>query len=119
MDEFLLNPDILLCKCINLSFADKYHKHVVTGDLLIIDNNHLRKLFTKGPKFRETKTVNLEKAKSCILTGLNDYINHWCNEKGITKSFFSELTNNFKNKIKYRIEVLNNALHKYKQFDAL
>ena len=59
LDEFLLNPDILPCKCINSSFADKYHKHVVTGDLRIIDNYHLRKLFTKGPKFRETKTINL------------------------------------------------------------
>ena len=45
--------------------------------------------------------------------------NDWCNEKGISKSFFSEWTNNIKNKINNRIEVLNNTLHKYKQFDAL
>ena len=83
-DEFLLNLDILPCKCINSPFANKYHKHVVTCDLHIIDNYHLGKLFTKGPKFRETKTINLEKAKSCILTGLNDCINDWCNEKGIS-----------------------------------
>ena len=70
-----MNPDILPCKCINLHFADKYRKYVVTGDLRIIDSNHLREVFTKGPKFRETKTINLEKAKSCILTGLNDCIN--------------------------------------------
>ena len=57
LDEFLLDPDILPCKCINSPFADKYHKHVVTGDLRIIDNNHLRKLFTKAPKFRETKRI--------------------------------------------------------------
>ena len=69
-DEFLLNPD-------NSPFSDKYHKHVVTADLRIIDNYHLRKLFTKGPKFRENKTINLEKAKSCILTGLNDCIHDW------------------------------------------
>ena len=35
------------------------------------------------------------------------------------KSFFSEWTNNIKDKINNRIEVLNNTLHKYKQFDAL
>ena len=40
-------------------------------------------------------------------------------EKGISKSFFSEWTNNIKNKINNRIEVLNNTLHKYKRFDAL
>ena len=79
----------------------------------------MRKLFTKGPKFRETKTINLEKAKSCILTGLNDCINDWCNEKGISKSFFSEWTNNIKNRINNRIEVFKNTLHRYKKFDAL
>ena len=118
-DEFLLNPDILPCKGINAHFADKYHKHVVIGDLRIIDNNHWRKLFTKGPKFIETKTINHEKAKSCILTGLNDCINDWCNENGISKSFFSEWSNSIKNKINNRIKVLNNKLHKCKQFDAL
>ena len=55
LDEFLLNPDILPCKCINSPFANKYHKHIVRGDLRIIDNYHLRKLFTEVPKFRETK----------------------------------------------------------------
>ena len=86
---------------------------------VIHDNYHLKKLFTKYPKFRETKTINLEKAKSCILTGLNNCINDWCNEKGICKSFFSEWTNNIKNKINNRIEVLHNTLQKYKQIDAL
>ena len=62
LDEFILNPDILPCKCINSPFVDKYHKDVVTADLRTIDNNHSRKLFTKGPKFRENKTINLEKA---------------------------------------------------------
>ena len=28
LDEFLLSPDILPCKCINSPFAYKYHKHV-------------------------------------------------------------------------------------------
>ena len=37
---------------------------------------------------------------------------------GISKSFFSEWTNNIKNKINNRIEVLNNTLHIYKHCDA-
>ena len=52
-------------------------------------------------------------------TTLFFFINDWCNEKGISKSFFSDWTNNIKNKINNRIEVLNNTLHKYKQSDAL
>ena len=89
LDEFLSNPGILPCKFNSSPFADKYHKHIVTGNLRIIDNNHLRKLFTKGPKFRETKPVNLEKAKSCILTGLDNCIDDLCNKNGISEAFIA------------------------------
>ena len=44
LDLFLTNPDSLPCKCNNSPFADRYHKHIVTGDLRIIKNNALRKL---------------------------------------------------------------------------
>ena len=45
---FLTKPDSLPCKCNNSPFADRYHKHIVTGDLRIIKNNDLRKRFIKG-----------------------------------------------------------------------
>ena len=60
---FLTNPDSLPCKCNNSPFADRHHKHIVTGDLRIIRNNVLRKHFIKGPKYREVRPINLQKAK--------------------------------------------------------
>ena len=53
LDLFLTNPDSLPCKCNNSPFVDKYQKHIVTGDLRIIKNNALRKLFIKELKYRE------------------------------------------------------------------
>ena len=38
----------------------------MTGDLRIIKNNALRKLFIKGSKYREVRPINLKKAKRCI-----------------------------------------------------
>ena len=35
----------------------------MTGDVRIIKNNALTKLFIKGPKYRENGPINLEKAK--------------------------------------------------------
>ena len=35
----LTNLDSLQCKCDNSPFADRHHKHIVTGDLRIIGNN--------------------------------------------------------------------------------
>ena len=74
LDLFLTNPDSLPCKCNNSPFVDKYDKDIVTGDLRIVKNNALRKLFIKGTKYREVKPINQEKAKRCILEGLHNCI---------------------------------------------
>ena len=78
-NKFVNNLDLdlysLPCKCNNSPFANRHYKHIVTGDLrIIIRNNALRKLFIKGPKCREIRPINLEKAKCCILEGLDNYI---------------------------------------------
>ena len=38
------------------------HKHIRTGDLRITENKTFRKLLTKGPNYRETKSINFSKA---------------------------------------------------------
>ena len=61
LDLILRNPDSLPCKCNDFPFVDRYHKHIMTGHLQIIRNNVLRKLFIKGPKYREVRPINLKK----------------------------------------------------------
>ena len=90
LDLFLTNPDSLPCKSNNSPFVDRYHKHIVTGDLRIIKNNALRKLFIKGPKYREVRHINLEKGKRCILEGIHNCTSSWCYKNGVDKSFFLE-----------------------------
>ena len=60
LDLFLRNLDRLPCKCNNSPFADRHHKHIVTGDLRIIRNNVLRRLCIKGPKYRAVRPINLD-----------------------------------------------------------
>ena len=45
LDLFLTNPDSLPCKCNNFPFVDRYHKHIVTGDLRIFKSNAFKKNF--------------------------------------------------------------------------
>ena len=78
----------------------------MTGDLQIIENNALRKRFIKGPKYREVRPINLEKAKRCILEGLHNCISSWCYKNGVDKSFFLEWTNKVKVKIDERRVIL-------------
>ena len=88
LDAFLSNPEILPCNSDGSSYGDKHYKHILAGDLRIIKNNVLRKLFTKRTQFKEDKPINFDKAKSCILTALEEYIQNWCNKNGVNKFFF-------------------------------
>ena len=107
------------CECNNSPFADRHHKHIVIGDLRIIRNDVLRKLFIKEPKYREVKPINLEKAKRCILEGLHNCISSWCYKNGVDKSSFLEWIINIKVKIDERISHLINKLCINKHRDCL
>ena len=49
----------LPCNCTTSPFTDPKHGHFVTGDIRIVQNNKLRKLLYKGPKYREPVSINL------------------------------------------------------------
>ena len=51
------------CLCSESRFCDPHHQHIVTGDLRIVENQKLRKLLTKGPNYREPKTINFSKCQ--------------------------------------------------------
>ena len=53
LDLFLTNQTIYHANVINSPLVDRHNKHIVTGDLRIIRNNVLRKIFNKGPKYRK------------------------------------------------------------------
>ena len=59
------------CSCSDSPFIDDHHKHVLTGDLRIVKNDKLRKLFMKGPNFREPKPINFNKCCTEIESALD------------------------------------------------
>ena len=63
---------------------------VITGDLSIIENRGLRKLFQKGPNFRERNSINFTKAREEIVIGLNRYVDTWSSRKGKVSDAFNE-----------------------------
>ena len=90
----------------------------MTGDLRIIESNALRKLFIKGPKYRQVRPINLEKAKRCLLEGLHNCISSWCYKNGVDKSFFLEWTNNVKVITDEEMSHLTNKLYTNKHMDC-
>ena len=62
-DDLSFVRNLPSCECEGSEFCDPHHKHVITGDLRIVSHQKLRKLLTRGPNFREAKTLNYNKCK--------------------------------------------------------
>ena len=67
-EKVLFNTDLYDCR--TSSFCDPHHKHIITGDLKIIENKKLRKLLTKNLNYRKPKSINFTKAFFEIDQGL-------------------------------------------------
>ena len=93
LDRFLENENSVKCYCSEYStnFIDNERKHILTGNLQIIKNNKLRKLFCKGPKFREPVKIKWEDARSTIQSGIDNFIDTVSDAKRVSKNYFQHL----------------------------
>ena len=60
-EEVSFSLDTDPCECANSSFKDPHHQRIISGDLRIIENSKLRRLLTKGPNYREPRSLNFSK----------------------------------------------------------
>ena len=103
VDSFLNNPNSIPCECENSPFADTHHQHIITGDLRIVQNTKLRKILSRGPKFREKVGINFNKAKNSIMEGLSSYVEKWSDKNGIDRRIMREWESNVSSLIDKRI----------------
>ena len=62
------------CDCEHSPFKDAHHNHIVSGDLRLINNKKLRALISKGPNYRENRTINYKRCKDAIILALDKTI---------------------------------------------
>ena len=70
LDAVTTNPYSLRRKCNNAPFVDRHQKHSKTGSMDMF--------LLKGLKYKEVCPANLERARYCILEGLDHSISNWC-----------------------------------------
>ena len=63
----------LSCNCATSGFTDTNHGHTVTGHIKIFQNNKLRKLVCKGPKYREPISIIFSNCKTEIKNSLTEF----------------------------------------------
>ena len=90
LDAFSKDLNSISCNCSNYSkdFIDPNRGHVLTGNLQIINNNKLRKLICKGPKFPEPCKIDWNTAKDIIRDGVEGYLKTLKTVKKVDISFF-------------------------------
>ena len=76
LDKFGKNKRSITCNCrkYDREFWNTDRNHVLTGNLEIVKNAKLRKLLSKGPKFREPTKINWKEAKTIVSVGLDNYV---------------------------------------------
>ena len=95
------------CDCSNSEFCDPHHKHIVSGDLRIISNPKLRKLFSKGPNYREPKMLNYRKCKKSIESSIESSVNHLATKYGLAVESFAAWKSKILELVDSRIKILN------------
>ena len=108
LDRFKEDNSIIKCNCQNYSadFLNPDRKHILTGNLQIIKCNKLRKLLSKGPKYREPTEIKWEDAKGVIEGGVNTFMEGLSETKRISPMTLL----NWKNSI---FELVDNRINKY------
>ena len=83
----LSNPQ--RCQCNTSMFCYEPHGHVITGDLMVIENVKLRELVGKGPKYRERNKINWNWTKTMVLNSINLYAEQWSKREQVDISNIS------------------------------
>ena len=106
--SFCLNTDT--CDCAESEFCDPHHKHIITGDLRLIKNSKLRKLMTKGPNYREPRTINFSKALTEIKCAINACIETLASKTKHSIATFNNWKDSVLTRVQQKINTLKNRL---------
>ena len=98
--------DLEPCDCSQSEFCNVDHQHIITGDLRIVENNKLRKLLTKGPNYREPRSLNFNKAEKNIISAVVSLIDRISLDPKYNKPSLQKWKELVLEKVKQRIKAL-------------
>ena len=67
--------------------------------IYVVNKSSLRNIFLTALKYREYKSVDLDNAKSCTLSGFKDCADNFHNKHGIHRCRFTMWVNKVKKKV--------------------
>ena len=112
VDRFLEDSTHLPCRSSSSPFKDSFHGHIISGDLRLVENNKLRKLFTKGPKYRERKFVDWDTIESDITNSIKECAKKWCEKNNQNSVVLDGWVSTVLEKLKVKIALLKTKKQK-------
>ena len=95
--------------CICHMYAEFVHPdcgHVVTGDVGLIKHEALRTLFTKGPSYREPRTIDFDKNCEFVIKHVESILEKWGKKEKLDVVCFKGWFHEFCNLVKKETELL-------------
>ena len=111
--NYLSNPQH--CQCNTSKFCYEPHGHVITGDLMVIENVKLRELVAKGPKYREPNKINWQSTETMISNSIDLYAEQWSKREQVDLKYLSEWKDQIKELVVERISSLKEKIRSPKQ----
>lgn len=78
------------CDCSSSKFCYGPAGHVITGDLNAIKDTRIRKLISKGPKYRIPANIDFDACRQEIAESLSNFSSRWCKREKTDKNALSE-----------------------------
>ena len=78
------------CDCSTSRFCYGPAGHIITGNLDVIEDNRIRKLISKGPKYRIPAEIDFDACHQEIAESLSNFCSRWCKREKTDKSALSE-----------------------------
>ena len=91
------------CNCSLSPYIYKPVGHVVTGNLNIVSNRHVRRLLMKGPKYREQNDINWSKNEELCFKAINEYRVNWARRENVDIRVLADWEHEVRTRIKQRI----------------
>ena len=107
--------DSYRCGCESSDFTYDQCGHVLTGDLKIIENDDLRNLLVRGPKYREQRKINLRANKKIILSAVENFVKKWAKREKVDPSVLDKWLELVKKKVVDAIYINTDAFPIAKQ----
>ena len=111
--NYLFNPKHCQCNTSKVSYEP--HGHVITGDLIVIENVKLREFVAKGPKYREPNKIYWQSTETMISNSIDLYSEQWSKREQVDLKYFSEWKNQIKELVVERISSLKEKIRSPKQ----